>query len=107
MLFSAKTLNSFVYAASTVSGVMAAVGHALQARVRTSGEHSTSNIGRKMQSRRFRTCFVKIRLWKCAIAIFDGKHGSMAPRLEPDRYISLVVKSEYTMFSGNTPRLSR
>jgi hypothetical protein len=42
-----------------------------------------------------------------AMAIFDGKHGSIEPRLEPHRYISFVVKSEWMMFSGKTPRLSR
>ena len=39
---------SLVYAAPTVSGVTATVGHALQALVLTSGEQRTSNIGRKM-----------------------------------------------------------
>src|SRR5271166_1219018 len=41
------------------------------------------------------------------MAIFDGKHGSIEPRPDPARYISFVVKSEYTMLSDETPRLSK
>ena len=40
---------------------------------------STSSIGKKMQSSGVRPCFVNSRLWTCASATFDGKHGSMAP----------------------------
>ena len=72
---SANTSVSFVNAALTTSGVTAAVGHALSARTLTSGESSTSNIGKKMQSSGFRACLTRRRLSTCARATFDGKHG--------------------------------
>ena len=66
-----------------------------------------SIMGKKIASSGFFWCFWKIRLYTCGMPIFDGKHGSMAPRPAPARYMSWPVNSEYTRFSGSRPKLSR
>ena len=61
-LCSAKTSFSFVNAAFTVSGVAVTVGHAFAPTIFTSGEVSTSYIGKKMTFSGFLRCFSWIRL---------------------------------------------
>ncbi len=70
------------------------VGQALFPLALTSGDINTSNMGKKIACSGWRACLLKTRLWTCAMAIFDGKQGSMEPRFDPARYMSPVVKSE-------------
>src|SRR5580704_18063348 len=72
-LISAKTLFSFVKAAFTVAGVAVTVGQALVPVSLTSGECSTSTMGKKMASRGFLRCFTWIRLYTWEMPIFAGK----------------------------------
>ena len=61
-LISAKTLFSLVNAAFTVAGVAVTVGQAFVPVSLTSGEVSTSTIGKKIASSGFLRCFTWIRL---------------------------------------------
>ena len=56
-LCSAKTSFSLVNAAFTVSGVAVTVGQALAATIFTSGEWSTSYMGKKIALSGFFRCF--------------------------------------------------
>ena len=66
---------SFVYAASTVSGVTDTVGQALQALVLTSGEHRTSNMGKKMACSGLCLCLVEDQVVKVRDGDLRGETG--------------------------------
>src|SRR5207248_1634919 len=89
--FSLKTSPSFVNAAFTVFGHAVTVGQAFEPCKFTNGVCRTSTMGKKITSNCLRNPLMKIRLYTCAMPIFAGKHGSIAPRLEPARYSSGLV----------------
>jgi hypothetical protein len=83
-----------VNAALAVSGVTVTVGHAFEPCRCTRFVCSLSIIGKKIASSFFFRFFANSRLCTWAIATFAGKHGSIAPRPDPSRYRSPLVKSE-------------
>src|SRR5688572_30454295 len=99
--------DSLIKAARVVSALPTTVGQAREPTVPDSQVSIESTCGNTITSSGRFLCFDSIRLCMCAMHTFDGKHGSIAPRLAPSLYSSSEVKSEYTRFFAGTPSDSK
>jgi hypothetical protein len=91
MPFWAKMSPSFTNAARVVSAEPTTVGHAREPTVPDSQVSIESTCGNTIMCSGRRLCFTSMRLCMWAMHTFDGKHGSIAPRLAPSLYSSSEV----------------
>jgi len=90
---SAMRSVSLVKAAWTVSGVTRPWAAVVGSRV-DQGRGQNIEHGKEDCLERLALMLMEEQVVKVAMAIFEGKQGSIEPRLEPVRYISPVVTSE-------------